>query len=279
MTNQDVYTMITDKIIEKLKAGEIPWEKPWNAYGVPKNFITKKEYRGINMWLLNQDYQCPYWITFLQCKDLKGSVNKGEKSSIIIKALHKEIETDKLDDNDEPIKKNILCLHYYRVFNLEQTTLIDQWQPEEKRVFNPVDAAERIINDYKSCPIIKYGGNRAYYNPVVDNIGMPLKESFKSDHGYYSTLFHELTHSTGHESRLNRKEVVCHSFFGDNEYSKEELTAELGASYLCALSDIKRTIDNSIAYIQSWLKALNNDKRMLIQASSKAQAAVDYITS
>lgn len=287
MTAKDkktVYQIVTEKIMDQLKAGHIPWSKPWRG-GIgtrPKNLVSKKYYRGVNTWLLGfSDYDSPYWLTFKQASNLKGKIKKGEKATLVVffKINKREVEVNGV----QQVKKYAM-LRYYNVFNLEQCEGIknpDEGKEKEKvKEFSPIEACEKIVEGFSSKPEIKFLKQQAYYSPRLDYINMPKKDSFKSSEEYYSTLFHELTHSTGHESRLKRQGImdIQGHFFGDQLYSKEELVAEFGASYLCGIAGIEnKTIRNSAAYIQSWLTALKNDEKMVVQACGKAQKAADHI--
>lgn len=277
MSQEKVYQIVTDAIIEKLNQGVIPWHKPWHVAGggIPMNYVSKKPYQGINTILTGmQDFTCPYWVTFKQCQDLGGNIRAGEKSTIV--TFWKEIEKEKDDTGN--VTDSYWVIRYYRVFNLEQTENIEYEKPVpvELSETQKILACDNVINNYKGRPEIRHGGARAYYRPSTDHIQMPPENSFESAEEYYNTLFHECIHSTGHVSRLNRLENDA--AFGNAVYSKEELTAEMGASFLCALTGIEqKTIDNSAAYIQSWLKVLKNDCKMVIQAAGKAQKAVEFI--
>ena len=275
---EKIYEMITNKIIEALEKGTVPWRMPWNGYikGSPQNFINKNKYRGINTFLLKLAMRStPYWITYKQAKQLKGNVKKGEKGYPVI--FWKWFE---IDDKETDEKKQVPLLRYYTVFNLDQCEgikLPDAEKPET-REFNPIDQAEAIISGMPNKPTIIHNEARAYYRPSADIVNMPERELFHSDSEYYSTLFHELTHSTGHETRLNRENGIKNHMFGAADYSKEELIAEMGAAFLCADAAIEHeTIENSAAYIDGWLTRLKNDKKILIQAAGKAQKATDYI--
>ena len=177
---------------------------------------------------------------------------------------------------------HIPVLRFYTVFNLEQTMgipakYIPVLTPENQIVFDPIGNAEEIIANYQNGPIIQHGGNRACYSPSLDRIMMPERIQFEKEEEYYSTLFHEMTHSTGHWSRLDRPGME-NIRFGSENYSKEELIAEFGAAFLCAQTGIAHaTIQNSGAYIKNWLEKLRNDKKLAIQAAHKAQKAVDFI--
>ena len=267
--SKKIYEMITNQIIEKLEKGTVPWQKPW-VNGIARNWKTQKEYRGINIMLLDGGE----YATFKQIKEAGGKIKKGEKSQIVV--FWKMVET-KDKETDEKI--TIPLLRYYRVFKIgEQTEGIE---PKHKKVefdHDTIEQAEKIKADYMGKPTFTYNSGKAYYNPSADLINVPPIKDFKTAEEYYSTLFHAMIHSTGHKDRLNRKELTQLASFGSETYSKEELTAEIGASMLCGLTGIiNQTIDNSASYIQSWLKALKNDKSLIISASQKAQKAVDHI--
>ncbi len=275
-TKLDVYELITNRIIERLEAGIIPWQQPWTEAGLPQNLVTGKAYTGINVLLLaSMGFARNYFLTFKQIKDLKGSVKKGEKSIPVIFWKWSEKE----DPQTKEMKK-VSMIRYYTVFNVDQCTGL----PEERIPIiendGKMDMAELdfIINDMPKRPPIFHKENEAYYHPVKDFINMPKMNNFKDTESYWSTLFHELIHSTGHASRLNRKEIVEKTTFGTEPYSMEELVAEIGACYLKSYVGIdKKHFDNNVAYIQHWLQKLRNDKRLIIYSSAKAQRAVDYI--
>jgi len=273
-----VYKIVTQKIIDKLNEGIIPWEKPWIGL---RNYLTKREYHGINLLLLSMDkHQSSEFITFRQVRDLKESVKKGSRADMVIFFRRYEVEVwDKdgaleLDDETGETKKELrFALRYYNVFNLDQTTipLPDYGNGKQSK------ECEDILQNLKNFPAIEEGGSVAAYSPVPDVLIIPSKREFKDREKYYSSIFHELVHSTGHETRLNRKDFKGNGFSSE-KYSKEELVAEIGASFLCALCGIEnKTINNSAAYIQGWLKRLNNDSTLIISASAQAQKAVDYI--
>lgn len=273
----NVYEIVTKTMIEKLEAGTVPWKKPWQAGGLQKNLVTKKAYRGINQFLLDlSGYDTPYWLTYKQAKDLGGHIKKGEKSQIIV--FWNWIKNEKTGE-EYPL------FRYYRGFNLDQTEGLQDHKDKiladmeiEKLNFKPIEACEAVVNNWLGKPPITHSGNRACYSPFLDKITMPAKENFHGVQEYYSTIFHELTHSTGHAKRLNRPEIVDANHFGSHDYSKEELVAEMGASFLAQRTGIDNvTMDNSAAYIASWLKKLRSDPKMVVQAAAKAQKAVDLI--
>ena len=276
-----VYDVINSRIIEMLEQGTVPWKKPWNALSnMPKNLCSKKEYRGINLFLLAcQSYGSPYWLTFKQVQEKGGYIRRGEKSSPVIFWKWLDRQNSIMEDNEASSTGKIPLIRYYSVFNLEQTEGVaapDQQQTMSD--FNPIERAECIISAMPGMPEIKHAGNRAYYSPSLDYIQLPNKSAFSSPAEYYGTAFHELSHSTGHAKRLGRKSILEPSYFGSHEYSKEELVAEMGAAFLCGHAGIEQTtIENSAAYIAGWLKALKNDKTLLIHAAAQAQKASDYM--
>jgi|21_taG_2_1085346.scaffolds.fasta_scaffold07077_4 antirestriction protein ArdC len=273
---------ITNRIIEELEKGNIPWKKPWKGSSeYPKNLISGKTYSGINFFMLSMShYESNYFLTFNQAKAISGNVKKGEKGfPVIFYGQAKGKENSKGET-----EKGYSFLKSYTVFNIEQCENLDHSRIEEAKTFeplefNPIEEAENIIKGYIGKPEITFKENQAFYRPLTDSINMPKKENFNNVSGYYSTLFHEMTHSTGHKKRLARPEIIENNYFGSNDYSKEELTAELGSAFLCSQSGIDNTLENSVSYLQSWLKVLKSkdNSKWIIEASSKAQKAVNYI--
>lgn len=265
-----VNEIITQKFIEALEKGVCPWQKPWKAGQLPMNLVSKKVYRGINLFLLSHSqFTSPYWLTYKQAKTKGGQVKKGEKSTTVI-----FWKVSKYDDKKTGEEKTSFMLRYYNVFNLEQCEGIEAPTSEEgeKLDFQPIQAAEDMAFDFidREKVGLKHVGNAACYVPSLDEVRMPAKETFVSEGAYYSTLFHEFAHSTGHESRLNR---LDNSSFGSDPYAKEELVAELSAAYVCADLGIDNTFDNSAAYLQSWIKKLKGDANLLFSASKQATRA------
>ncbi len=254
----------------------VPWHKTWTEAGLPKNLITGKNYRGINVWLLSAlNYQQNYFLTFNQVKDLGGSVKKGEKSHEVIfwKWLEKENEETKE-------KERIPMLKYYRVFNISQCEgiPIEKIPKPIERNNNPIETCEKVLDQMPLRPRIQHNEQRAYYNRLNDYVNMPRIETFDKSEDYYGALFHELIHATGHTERLNRKELLESKGMQSDNYAKEELTAEMGASYLKSHAGIPiEELENNASYIQSWLGHLKNDKKFIVYASSQAQKATDYI--
>ncbi len=273
-----VYEIITETILAKLEKGEVPWHKPWIG-GYPKNLVSKKEYRGINTFLLGcQRYASPYWVSYKQAQELGGNVKKGEHSTMVV--FWKQYTFQDKDDSGEVSETTIPLLRYYRIFNVEQCEGIDEKKIPVSEVnpnFHPIEACESTILGMPNKPTIEHREARAYYRPLTDSVNMPQKETFVNEEFYYSVFFHELGHSTGHKSRLARKDFD-EGCFGTETYSKEELVAEMTAAFLCGTNQIEnKTIDNSAAYIQSWLKVLKSDAKMVILAAAQAQRAADYI--
>lgn len=278
--SESVYQVVTDRIISLLEKGTVPWHQPWHSSNqAPQNLVSRKPYRGINIFLLNAlGYSSPYFLTFKQAQDLGGHVKRGEKGTPVVFWKWLDVEDEETHES-----KRVPFLKYYSVFNIAQcegvevpVTILSPSTP------SPIQAAEQIVASMPNRPEIRTGLNRAFYSPAGDFVGMPSVHQFPKDEEYFSTLFHELTHSTGHESRLNRKGVAGSegnwSSFGSEPYSKEELVAEMGAVFLCGEAGIvDRTLDNSAAYISSWLQRLKNDSKLVVQAAAQGQRAADFI--
>ena len=270
------FEVITDRILAALDEGTIPWRKPWKCGGAPRNLVTGKPYRGLNVFLtIMQGYASPYWLTFKQAQEKGGQVKKGEKGTPII---YWNWQKRQVEDQDGDLEeKQVPFMRYYTVFNLAQIDGIAIPQ-DQSNTFAPIVSCEDVITNMPQAPVIESGWARASYNPVADIVRMPPRSAFKSEAGYYSTLFHELTHSTGHASRLDRKTITEMAAFGSEDYSKEELIAELGAAFLCGHAGIEQEIiENSAAYIAAWRARLSEDKRLIISAAAQAQKAADFI--
>lgn len=273
---RDVYSIVTDRILQQLEKGTIPWRKPWHTGGIPQNLITKRSYRGINLWLLLMlDFTRNFFITQKQLKEVGGSVKKDEKPALVVYWNWKDAT-----DETSGETKLIPFLRYYMVYNIDQCEGIPQdLIPEEfQKINNPIEVCEKVVLEMPQRPAFKFKETQAYYNPLLDFINMPKRNTFKDSESYYQVLFHELIHSTGHSSRLGRKELLEMAEFGSEPYSIEELTAEMGTCFLSAHCGITlNEFENNAAYIQNWMKVLKNDKRFIIYASGKAQQAVDFI--
>lgn len=267
----NVYEIVTEQVIKRLEAGVIPWRKAWaSGEQFPINLVSKKRYRGLNVWMLScAGFAAPYWLSYKQAQGLGGQVKRGEKSST---AIFWKL----LDGKDKTTgeAKRVPLLRYYSVFNVEQCDGIDYPKPEARLVFNPIESAEKIVEAMPLRPVIQHIEARAYYNRAADVVNMPKRDTFTNEQEYYSTLFHELTHATGHETRLARS---AGDAFGSS-YAREELLAEMGAAYLAAEAGIAHcTLDNSAAYISNWLGKLKDDAKLVVVAAAAAQKASDYI--
>ena len=278
MSNK-VYEIVTDRIIAELEKGTIPWRQPWKYAGLPANFVSKRRYRGINILLLSSaGHSTRYWLTQKQVENLGGYVRPGEKATLIVfwkwlQIAKRNAEAGKQKQVQFPM------IRRYDVFNTDQVEGIGhRIPPEQPRSFKPIQRAEETISRMPNRPEILHGDERAYYTPWLDRVVLPPKTRFDSEDDYYSVAFHELTHSTGHPSRVKRFEANSMIPFGSLDYSKEELVAEFGASFLCAEAGIDASvITNSAAYIQGWLSVLRKDKRMVLLAATQAQRAADFI--
>lgn len=264
---KSVYEIVTERILELLAAGVVPWRRPWAVSGAV-NWMTQRPYRGMNTLLLPPGE----YATYKQITEAGGSV-KGAKSQIVVfwRWLEKE-------DADTGEAEKIPMLRYYRVFDIKECKGIKSKRKEISFDHDPIAEAEAIVNEYADAPPIGFASGRAYYMPVPDRVSVPPIQDYPKAEEYYSTLFHELIHSSGHQSRLNRPGIEEYAAFGDENYSKEELVAEIGAAMLCATCGIDNsTIENSAAYIQSWHRKLKNDPKLIVKAAGQAQKATDYI--
>ncbi len=283
----DIYQMVTDKIIECLDEGVVPWRKTWNDYGLPRNFISQKPYRGINSILLSlTKHEFPVFLTVKQVNDLGHTVRKGSKSHLVVfykKSLQDEdgkYIKGNIGENREGLTERFL-LRYYRVFNIAdveglEVTLSKRHTSENVKI----QACESVVENMIDAPTISYSDLRqCSYNRHTDEIKMPEINSFDSSHEFYNTLFHELTHATGHPKRLDRESLTKSKGFGDSYYSKDELIAEIGATFLCSITGVLREeiAENNSAYIQGWLEVLKEDQRLIFRAAKEAQKAVDWI--
>ena len=271
----DIYAAVTDRIIAQMEQGIIPWQKPWISNGKAVSHATGKPYSLLNQLMLGRPGE---YLTFKQCQDAGGHIKKGEKASMVV--FWKWIEQE---DEETHEKKEVPFLRYYNVFHIDQCEGISAKHTSETTFpdgASTVETAQEIIYDYLGRENVKLThseGDRACYKPSTDEIVLPLRKQFVSTAEYYSTVFHEISHSTGHVSRLNRLNNAA--FFGSEEYSKEELCAEISAAALvnhCGLES-STSLRNNAAYIQNWLSVLRGDKRFIISAAGKAEKAVNLI--
>ena len=282
----DIYAIVTEKIINLLEQGIVPWRRPWTSTGLPRNLVSKKPYNGINYFLLSASkYVSPFWLTYRQATELGGHVRKGEESTIVIfwkvEDLKQSGEGRDTQESNENNRRRFLLL-YYRVFNLEQCELpqavLDKLPKIETHEHDPIEAAERIITDMPNPPEIQYAGSKAFYSSVTDRITLPPRELFISAEEQIATTYHEVSHATGHPKRLNRKSFTEAAPFGSPTYSFEEMIAEMSAAYLCAEAGISPAVlENQAAYIAGWLKKLRDDRKLLVHAAAQAQRAADYV--
>lgn len=269
----DIYKEVTDRIVAQLENGVIPWRKPWVACGQAVSHVTGHAYSLLNQMLLGRPGE---YLTFAQCQKEGDKVKKGEKSQMVV--FWKFIEQE---DEETHEKKQVPFLRYYNVFHLSQCEgLKPKHRQEPPSTANADEAADRIIAAYiqkSGVKVVHERGDRACYQPSTDRVVLPCIEQFADTVAYYSTAFHELTHSTGHASRLNRLEKTA--FFGTEAYSKEELIAEIGAAALVNVAGLETSSSfrNSAAYVQNWLKVLSDDKRFIVSAAGKAEKAVALI--
>ena len=270
--NIQSYERITERIVTLLEQGTVPWHKPWKVKtGLPRNLVSKKPYRGINVFLLMaMSYESPHCLTFRQAIQLGGNVKKGEKACPVVFWKRMQVE-DK--ESGEPQKAPLLRL--YHVFNAAQC---EGLKDAPEGIPMPVTKPAEIVAKMPQPPIVKHGMAQAFYSPTDDCVGMPEPERFESEASYFAALFHELVHATGHEKRLKRASIAERNGYGSDPYCKEELIAELGSAFLCGYADIvDRTIDNSAAYLEGWLKQFQNDRTLIVYAAAQAQKAADFI--
>ena len=283
----DLFQIITDRIVAELEQGVIPWQKPWSGVQGAISHTTGKRYSLLNQILLG--CRSGEFVTFKEAQREGGRIKKGEKASMIV--FWKFIETAKRDDDGnvihgadgKPLMESVPFLRYYNVFHIDQCEGIQPHfaeDPTPGEYLSPDVAAEQIVEDYVQRSGVKLTiqhSDRAFYSPSSDSVTVPELAQYTSVSEYYSTLFHELTHSTGHYSRLNR--LSKEASFGSELYSKEELIAELGAAFLVNHAGLETTSSfrNSAGYIQSWLKQLKEDKRLIVSAAGKADKAVAMI--
>ena len=294
----DAYQMATDRICALLEQGIKPWAQPWTSAkscawsgndGRVYSFVNQllladpeKKYHDINELFADIRGE---WVTYNQAQERGGQVRKGEKGRKVIffKVIEKERTEIDEDGNEKKVKTSIPCPKCYTVFKVSQCDGLEQkYHTDGDKLydFTGNENADGIAAAYLQREGIKYNpvhGDRAYYSPELDLVVTPLKEQFQDATEYYSTLYHELTHSTGHESRLNR--LSKEAAFGNEVYSTEELTAEIGSASLLATLGIEtdNSLTNSAAYVKNWLKALKNDKKMIVVAAARAEKAVKMI--
>lgn len=281
MTNPNVYEIVTDAILEQLKNGAVPWRKPWTEVGAPRSLATGKLYRGMNVFLLAMaNRTSPYWATFNQIAKRGGNV-KGQHGTLIV-----YWQMQKFHDKDatgKPITKLVPLLRYYKVFNLDQVTGLELTEAEKRKIETVTLSdkesnaqAEEVIKGWTDGPKVRHDGlSGAYYIPMTDVIHLPKRATFTSASGYYNARFHEMGHATGHQSRLDRFTPAA---FGSHTYGREELVAQMTAAFLSAEVGIfEDTAENDAAYLNAWIRTIQEDSRAVVVAAGAAQKAADLI--
>lgn len=284
----NVYQMVTDRVIEMLEKGVCPWHQPWTGASLEDggaiSYATRRPYSFINQLLLGRPGE---WLTFKQCKEQGGSIRKGAKAGLVV--FFKQTAYKKEVENENGEKETRIAyyplLKYYHVFHIDDCEGVKtKVKVKENVSLQPVDECEDIINGYlgreKGLTFVcdRVSGS-AYYSPTRDMVVVPKISQYEIVEEYYSTVFHELTHSTMKESRCNREQDNRTAAFGSKDYSREELVAELGSAMICNYAglDSTKAFANSVAYLNGWLTALANDNKMIIWASSRAEKAARYI--
>lgn len=318
VSQNEIYDNITKLMINTIKeVGHLPWQKEWNGSGIigAKNFVTGKPYTGVNFFTLNfvtkydadgKPYlvaatdEPQYFLTFNQIETLGGKIKKGARARMVVyynfilnykdeKVSFSGTDADKFADfakknnlSETDVKKGLKrfpILKYYNVFNSNDVDGLPAPPKQVEKNINPNDYAQFIIDNYPNKPDYRFGSPKAFYVPSGDYVSMPFIKAFKKESSYYSTFFHEIVHSTGHKSRLNRD---MSGSFGNDKYAFEELIAELGATYLCAETGILfETIDNSAKYLKGWseklISKMEEDNKFFMRAAAQAQKATNYI--
>ncbi len=288
---QSIYDRISERICAELAAGTVPWQRPWktqsgSSLGRPHNRVSGRAYSGINLILLGlsggtREGCSNAWLTYKQAETLGGHVRRGEKGTGIVffKPILRPMGTDAVT-GDEILTRGGVWREY-TVFHVSQCEDLPSVDPQPvPQPFAPIARAEQIATKYLATgPTLARGGDRACYSPAIDHVQMPRPESFTVPTAYYSTLYHELAHSTGHVSRLNRP-GIGHDLqrFGTETYSREELVAEIASAFLAADAGIDHDIPQVAAYCRSWLTVLRDDRRLILTAAAQASKAADYVT-
>lgn len=279
-----VYQMVTDRILEEMEKGVIPWHKAWFGKSSSAiNYVTRKSYSLLNQLLLDKEGE---WLSFKQIQDLNGHIKKGEKSSYVVfwNWLYFDKDGNKVEKDSENVCDKVPYLRYYNVWHIDQCEGIKSKCVLPDNVeLHPVDEAEKVIGAYVTRENLKFSNTSetsdAYYSPSNDEVVIPMISQYKEVAEYYSTAFHELVHSTGHEKRLNRKGFSDRAAFGSNDYGCEELVAECGSAMICNQVgiDCAKAFRNQVAYLQSWIKAIKGDSKLICVAAAQAEKAVRYI--
>ena len=295
MSQNNVYQMVTDRIVAQLEQGLVPWHKPWTGVGLEDggavNYVSRKPYSMLNQMLLGREGE---YLTFKQIKERGGSIKKGAKAGVVVffttttYTKREEVQEDGSTETVNVVKEHLMpVLKYYNVFHIDDCEGIESKIKVEEDAgpkISPIESAEKILNGYvEREKYLQFRNNiptdRAYYSPTLDLISVPMLSQYEIAEEYYSTTFHEAIHSTMPESRCNRKSEQKLAAFGSEDYSREELVAEIGSAMLCnnVGIDCEKAFKNSVAYIQGWLKKLKDDNRMIVWAASRAEKAARYI--
>lgn len=277
-----------DDIIKNLEKGTVPWQKEWTTGSTPYNPVTNNRYKGGNSLRLTfvslqNKYTDPRWVTFKQAQDKEWTIKKGSKGvpieifKLYDKHTKKDFKAETIKDltdnqKEEYLKKNVklVCKNYY-VFNASQIEGIPPLKKEQEKAVE----YDKLKLIEKNCGVpITHFGDQAFYSPGSDTITMPPKENFKNENSYYATLLHEISHSTGHKTRLNRN---IQNSFGSEDYAREELVAELSSVFIGQEKGLQYNYENNKAYINSWIKILKNDPNELFKAATQAEKATEYV--
>lgn len=294
MNTNNVYQMVTDRIVKMMEQGIIPWRKPWHFGAVDDgeeqaiSYTTRRAYSLLNQWLLGEPGE---YLTFNQISERGGYIKKGEKARMVVFFKQTSYKETDPETGEEKLKSYPL-LRWYNVWHINQTEGIpskipartDEPQPEKPKGPGAINEAENVILAYLMRETsLKFQNDKpsgsAYYSPARDEVVVPMLAQYDNAAEYYSTTFHELTHSTSKKSRCDRESENTRAFFGNSDYSREELVAEMGAAMLCSNCGIdnKSAFRNSVAYIQNWMQALKNDPKMIVWAAGRAEKAARYI--
>jgi antirestriction protein ArdC len=277
----DLRDEIAARFIQSLDAGIVPWRKPWTSSAArPRNAVTRRPYRGVNALYLGmlatlKGYATGEWLTLEQCRKVGGRVKNGEFGNVTAVIFWKFIS--RMEDGK---RKSFPLCRSFEVYNIGQTEGVPTPEPDAVPDVVPIAEAQRIIDGFANGPkvTISADSDRAFYVPSEDSVTMPNIERFVNAESFYSTMFHELGHATGHGTRLKREGVMDSKGFGSESYSREELIAEITSAFLCAEAGILDKVEaNSIAYVAGWASKLKSEPRMVIEAAGLAQRAADLV--
>ena len=271
---KDVHTIANDKIIEYLKKGIVPWRKNWTTAGVPTSLISRNPFRGINVMLLGVlGYERNLFLTEKQLKHIDGAVKAGERPNL---AVYWNRPKDDGEATEPGGDRKESKLRYYHVYNISQCVGIS-WEMAESAELHPTEACAEILDRMPHKPVIKYKEATAYYDPIDDILNMPKKTSFKNEAYFFVALVHQIVHSTGHHTRLDRMGLVQMPEFGCEPFTLEELVAEIATNYLLSYVGIQTDFVPAPEYLQGWIEKLSADKYLIFTAATLAQKAVDFI--